>query len=98
MHNKSLDVTLERGLLGLPSLILTISKGFWRAIHGCALGLFSFGLDSLVCFKRYDRGGLADQTIETLGIDWLVFNILSFLNRERLAAVSSASIMQRARN
>ena len=39
---------------------------------------------------------MAGQTIETLGInqeiDWLVFNILSFIAGERLAAVSPASL------
>ena len=88
-HNAFLEITLELGLIGLASLILIVCQGFWRAIRCCALGLLPFGLFSLVFFVG---AIVAGQTIETLGInqeiDWLVFNILSFLGGERLAAVA----------
>ena len=89
-HNAFLEIILELGLVGLASLILIICQGFWRAIRCCALGLLPFGLFSLVFFAG---AIVAGQTTETLGtnqeIDWLVFNILSFLGGERLAAVYS---------
>jgi exopolysaccharide production protein ExoQ len=89
-HNAFLEITLELGLVGLASLILIVCQGIWRAIRCCALGLQPLGLFSLVFFVG---AILAGQTIETLGInqeiDWLVFNILSFLAGERLAAVAS---------
>lgn len=89
-HNSFLEFTLEIGLIGLASLILIICQAFWRAIRCCALGLLPFGLFSLVFFIGTIVAG---QTVETLGvnqdIDWLVFNILSFLAGERLAAIYS---------
>ena len=85
-HNAFLEITLELGLIGLASLILIVCQGLWRAIRCCALGLQPFGLFSLVFFVGAIMAG---QTIETLGInqeiDWLVFNILSFLAGERAA-------------
>ncbi len=88
-HNAFLEIALELGLVGLASVMLIVCQGFWRAIRCCVLGLLPFGLFSLMFFVGTIVTG---QTIETLGtnqeIDWLVFNILSFIGGERLAAVS----------
>ena len=86
-HNAFLEITLELGLLGLIALLLMMCHAFWRGIRCCFVDLLPLGLFSLVF---YVSATIAGQTIETLGInqeiDWLVFNILSFIAGERLAS------------
>jgi O-antigen ligase len=86
-HNAFLEITLELGILGLIALLLMMCHAFWRGIRCCFVGLLPLGLFSLVF---YVAATIAGQTIETLGInqeiDWLVFNILSFIAGERLAS------------
>ncbi len=93
-HNAILEVALELGFLGLGSLALVIFVAFWRGIRCCKLGVLPLGLFSLVFFAATI---IAGQTIETLGInqeiDWLVFNILSFLAGESLVAASSQQML-----